>query len=311
MLTYLIILLDDTCTSYCHYEVNQKGRRLICLEDLKAGVKFAMKENLNVQFVYPNYELPEEYLEVIDSIDHTDIKPITLGDEADVLVQNGWEGCVPKGSTCIIHSTRKQLAEHLSTIREWLVVVERLNVVLTDIVEFNNADIESYKATLDSLTDIVFEHYQQGKTIQLNLLTDRLILDKMNNCNAGEQSITMAPNGIFYLCPAFYYEDELQSVGDLNTGLDIKNPQLLHIDHAPICRACDAYQCRRCVWMNGRLTGDMNTPSYQQCVLAHLERNAARSLQQKMEKAGIHIEHSKQIEEIDYIDPFNIVNKWK
>ena len=44
MLTYLIILLDDTSTSYCHYEVNRKERRLISLEDLRAGIVFAMKE---------------------------------------------------------------------------------------------------------------------------------------------------------------------------------------------------------------------------------------------------------------------------
>ena len=75
MLTYLIILLDDTSTSYCHYEVNRKECRLISLEDLRAGIVFAMKENLNVQFVYPDYELPQEYQETVESIDHSKIKP--------------------------------------------------------------------------------------------------------------------------------------------------------------------------------------------------------------------------------------------
>jgi len=49
------------------------------------------------------------------------------------------------------------------------------------------------------------------------------------------------------------------AVGDLRTGLAIANQQLYRLDHAPICRVCDAYHCRRCVWMNDRLTGDVNT----------------------------------------------------
>ena len=60
MLTHLIILLDDTSVSYCHYN-GANERRLMSLDDLKAGIVWAMKENLNVQFVYPDYELPTEY----------------------------------------------------------------------------------------------------------------------------------------------------------------------------------------------------------------------------------------------------------
>jgi hypothetical protein len=74
MLTHLIILLDNTSVSYCYYD-NVQERRLISLEDLRAGIVWAMKMNLNVQFVYPDYKMPEEYLEVIDIIDHTNIKP--------------------------------------------------------------------------------------------------------------------------------------------------------------------------------------------------------------------------------------------
>ena len=68
MIQYLVILLDDTSTSFCHYSHNRKERNLMPLDILKAGIIYAMKENLNIQFVYPCYELPEEYLKVIDNI---------------------------------------------------------------------------------------------------------------------------------------------------------------------------------------------------------------------------------------------------
>lgn len=101
------------------------------------------------------------------------------------------------------------------------------------------------------------------------------------------------------------------AVGDLRTGLAIANQQLYRLDHAPICRVCDAYHCRRCVWMNDRLTGDVNTPSHQQCAASHLERNASRRLQQRMAERGIHIEGSREIKELDYLDPFVIATRWK
>ncbi len=311
MLTYLIILLDDTSASYCHHKVTKTGRRLIDLDVLKRGIVWAMKENLNIQFVYPDYELPEAYKEAIESIDHTKIKPIGQADEADVIVLDGWENEAREGATCIIHSSRQELADHLPTLKEWLRRVARLNVVLTDVETFTDKDIDGYKQTLESIADIVVEMYQAGQSVQLNLLTDRLILKEMNNCNAGVNNVTLAPNGRFYLCPAFYYEDDSQSVGDLTTGLDIRNQQLLQFDHAPICRVCDAYHCRRCVWMNGRLTGDMNTPSHQQCVMAHVERNASCYLQRKLEEAGIQLRDSQPIKEQKELDPFNIVNRWK
>ena len=311
MLTHLIILLDDTSTSYCHYEVTKVERRLIGLDDLKAGIRFAMKENLNTQFVYPDYKLPVEYLETIDSIDHAKVMPSTCCEEADVIVLSDWNDKVPQGGTCIIRTSREGLANHVPKVKEWLKTVNRLNVVLTDVETFEDDAVDSYRNTLESLAAIIVDSYKSCKYVQLNILTDRLQLKEMNNCNAGANNVTLAPNGCFYLCPAFYYDNEEDSVGDLKKGLDIKNQQLLRLDHAPLCRQCDAYQCKRCIWQNQRLTLDANTPSHQQCVMAHVERNASRTLLSRLKNNDITLRDSQEIEEIDYLDPFNILNKWK
>lgn len=86
MIQYIVILLDDTSTSFCHYTNGNTERRLIPLQTLKDGIRYAMKENLNIQFVYPSYKLPTEYLTTIDSIDHTDIFPTGIADNTDVVV---------------------------------------------------------------------------------------------------------------------------------------------------------------------------------------------------------------------------------
>ena len=73
MLQYLVILLDDTSVAYCHANNPLKERNLIPLDALRKAILFGMKENLMIQFVYPNYELPEAYNEIIESIDHIKI----------------------------------------------------------------------------------------------------------------------------------------------------------------------------------------------------------------------------------------------
>lgn len=123
----------------------------------------------------------------------------------------------------------------------------------------------------------------------------------MNNCGAGLDFVSIAPDGNFYLCPAFYYDRD--PVGSIDTGLDIKNPQLLRIEHAPICRTCDAYQCKRCLWLNKHMTLEINTPSHEQCVLSHIERNVSSYLSVKLHEAGF-LDNEKIIEKEECLDPF-------
>lgn len=318
MLQYLIILLDEASVPYCHCLnpiPSPKGEaHLIPLDTLRTGIVFAMKENLNIQFVYPMRSLPDEYEAAIESIDHTKIKPETQFGDADVLVLTNWKTAKAEkleGATCILHTSRSELKNHLTKVAELLRWVARLNVVLTDVEDFKDEDADAYSQLLGAISDSLVEQFKKGQMVQLNLLTDRLLLTEMNNCGAGDTNVTLAPNGKFYLCPAFYHEDNKQSVGDLTAGLNIMNKQLVRLDHAPICRHCDAYQCRRCIWMNGRLTLDANTPSHQQCVIAHLERNASRNLMQRLQAEGIHMKDAKPIDEIDYLDPFNNYKQWK
>ena len=98
-------------------------------------------------------------------------------------------------------------------------------------------------------------------------------------------------------------------MGDLNTGLDIKNPQLYKLSHAPLCRQCDAYQCKRCIWLNRKTTLEVNTPSHEQCVMTHLERNASRDLLTNIRKHGQFMPEV-DIKEISYLDPFDVRTEW-
>ena len=193
-------------------------------------------------------------------------------------------------------------------------VAKRYFVVVNEITEEDDEEqkFETYILVNPKIISNSMEKiYVDGKTPQLNLLTDRMMLKEMNNCGAGDTNITLAPNGKFYVCPAFYYEDEADSIGDLEHGLDIKNKQLYRLDHAPICRHCDAWQCKRCIWLNRKTTLEVNTPSHEQCVLAHLERNASRDLLNNIRKYGTFLPEQEEIKEIDYLDPFDKRDEWQ
>ena len=327
MLQYLIIQLDDTSVSYCHYENPKEKFKLIGLEDLKAGILFAMKKNLMIQFVYPNYELPQEYKDVIHTIDHTDIisslcEDNTLQANANVVVFEDYTGMDIYGfkedSVCLIRTSKNDFFERYLFLQRPLAMAARVNVVITDIETFKESDFERYKKILEVLSEKLEALYLKGKSPQLNLLTDRMMLSKMNNCNAGFENITLAPDGKFYVCPAFYLASDEEdyglgkskfSIGNLNEGLDIKNPQLYKLSHAPICRNCDAYQCKRCIWLNRKTTFEVNTPSHEQCVVSHMERNASRELLHNIRKHGEFLSNI-DIKEIKYLDPFDVRKEW-
>ena len=298
MMQYLVILLDDTSVSYCHADNPYTERRLIGLDDLKAGILSAMKENLMIQFVYPDYELPKDYLEVIDSIDHHDIVSWTL--KGDVIV-----GGVAENAVCVLRMTKTDLLVNGDIIAAALPKVKRLNVVITDIETLTDDDLQHYNDLLDQWAEVLKAEYLNGNAPQFNLLTDRMMLTKPNHCNAGVENITLAPNGKYYICPAFYYSNPEDSIDPQA----IPNQQLLRLDHSPLCRHCDAFHCRRCVWLNRKTTQEVNTPSHEQCIVAHTERNAARRLLETIRKEASFMPEV-EIKVINYLDPFEVRKEW-
>ncbi|MCQ2291313.1 MAG: CXXX repeat peptide maturase [Muribaculaceae bacterium] len=321
MLQYLMILLDDTSTSYCHYNNKKSESKLISIEDLKAGIFFGMTENLMIQYVYPSHALPAEYEDVLESIDHSKIMPADNPnvDEADVVVFNDWkqmEGfSYSEGVSYVLRINKSDLFEQKVLIADTIEKTTKLNVVITDVESFCDEDFDTYKGVLQLWSEKLEKLYAEGKSPLLNLLTDRMQLEEMNNCGAGESNITLAPDGKFYVCPAFYQtnSDTIISpafkAGSLEEGVHVKSSQLYKLDHAPLCRKCDAFHCRRCVWLNRKTTLEVNTPSHEQCVVAHLERNPSRQLLENIRKHGQFLTQ-QEIKEIDYLDPFDVKEEW-
>ena len=263
-----------------------------------------------IQFIYPDYPLEKEYIEAIDSIDHFNIKH--TGEDADACVVDDWDFSLANAEVPIILRTKlNEFIEKVGMLAHIISQAKRVNVVFTDVENFTDSISEPYSKALKKMSEKLKQFYIEGSQPQVNIITDRMVLSSMNNCGAGDTNITLAPNGKFYVCPAFYYDNEDDCIGDLEHGLDIKNKQLYRLDHAPICRHCDAYQCKRCIWLNRKTTLEVNTPSHEQCVVAHLERNASRELLNSIRKHGTFLPEQEEIKELNYLDPFDKRDEWQ
>ena len=313
MIKYLIILLDRTSVSFCHYSEPSGERRLIDSDTLRKAIRYAMMQNLSVQVVYPHYEVPDEIKALIETVDSCRIVPVDIADgSADVVVVDGWDFSKARllGKPTTVRVMKNDFFTRSAELISLLGATPRVNVVITDVQTFSDDDFVAYGQALDVLGTLVAESFLRGVHVSCNLLTDRMMLEQMNNCGAGDESITLSPEGKLYVCPAYYYDDDSNSIGCISKGgLNVKNSYLYTLKHEPICRHCDAWHCKRCIWLNQKTTREVNTPSHEQCVASHIEREASRRLLAVLNNQG-NFSFKSEIPKLDYNDPFDNRETW-
>lgn len=275
----VIVLLSTVSTSFCVSDNPLHDEALLPLSTLRQIIDKAKNENLKLDFVFPEQDLPEEYMDVINSVEHHKITPAASKSMGDAIVFNGWDDIATfdtENGFCIL---RTSLTDFYNSVEKLLMLLQRadrLNIVFRDEDKFCKDDEKPYQDALERLSQIVLSEWQKGHEVNLNIITDRLKLSEMDNCNAGWKSVTLASNGKYYICPDFYYANEEDSCGDIENGLDIKNPLLYKLNHAPLCRDCGAYHCQRCVFLNKKKTLEVNIPPYEQCNKAEIELNVSK-----------------------------------
>ena len=309
---YAYILLSSNSVSFCHY-TNNNDYKLMPLEVLTRGLIFCSENKIDVIIVYPNETIPNEYTEVINKYKHTSVCDITEAgkcqDSYDALVINNFDDLkhisIYHSKKYILRTTKELLFAHWQKIP--INISSKLEIVLTDVQSFSKEDLLQHHCIMANLADKCTNNYKNDSNLPINTLTKRIFLNQMNNCDAINKHITLAPDGNWYVCPGFYFS-QMKPIGSLENPIDIKNKHLYEIKYAPICRNCDAFQCKRCIWLNKLTTLEVNTPSHEQCVIAHNERNASRQLLIQLQENGVLLD--KNIKEIHYLDPFEVRSQW-
>lgn len=253
MLKYLVVLTADNAVSYCHYEASE-SRKVIDYDKLAEALRWSMCENINVQYALPDEKLPIRYEDLMESVDNVKIcsSKSEYRSIADVVVFKDLPSAgdfeFKSGTFYAVHTCLKDLDENISILDNILSKVDRVNLIISESEVQSLAAQKKYSTLLDRISDSIVKEFCNNHGVQVNLLTDRLMLTEMNNCSAGWESVTLAPDGYYYECPSFYYDSASHAVGSVSEGVAIKNQQLYSLPHSPICRECDAWHCRRCVW---------------------------------------------------------------
>lgn len=317
MLKYFVIPLSKDAISFCSYPTNCREKDEIAIDTLAKAINWAMKENLFIQFIYPVRKISDTIKDIVSSVDHVDIVASDCKDEyllnmADVVVfdkcQKMRNFTFRSDTSYILRTTLSELIENSDNLEKAISLADRINIILLDIPLFTKSSLSQYEQFLDSLIPHIFKEYRQEHNVELNILTDRMFLSEMNNCGAGEMSVSMDLDGNIFACPAF--EGNVENIiGNIKTSWSGEFKSRINITRSPICRICDAWQCKRCIWLNQVLTEELNIPSSQQCVVSHIERNASLRLLKLLKEYDKDRYGKYSIKRINYLDPFEIVKR--
>ena len=155
MLQYLVILLDDTSIAYCHATNPMKSKHLISKSVLSKAVIFGMKNNLMIQYVYPSYDLPQDYNDIIESIDNLKIgKDIQIFDFIPRDVSNG---------TVVLRIKIEEFINNILMVSNLINQVKRLTISYTNIDEFCDDLVPLYSNALDSLHENLILNIRNGE----------------------------------------------------------------------------------------------------------------------------------------------------
>lgn len=295
----LQFITDDTITPHCTYRNTGKTINKMSLDIFKKGIAFAKINQFKPVILGTSNPAINEYLKDCFTIVGSSESHIQ---ESSLIVYDNNSNEVKEigQKNCILLVNKNNISNILTRIKQLSCHNERINIILENIEKWGNEDINNYKQQLELLVGFLEESYIKGSILEINVLTDILNSKSMCNCDAGENTFSLAPNGRIYICPAFYFNNPDSHIGSLEEGIKIKDQHLLKIENAYICSECDAYHCRRCKFQNKTLTGEINTPSRMQCVISHVEREFSKQLQARLKNYYI---FRNLLSPIDYVDP--------
>ncbi len=203
-------------------------------------------------------------------------------------------------------------------------LVKRVNIFIKDLENWNEIDLNKYENELEKLVEFYYKISKNGKlNFQINILSDRLLLkdDETRDCAAGINSISLAPNGKFYICPGFYFTNPEWAVGDIETGINEHERRYLFRESSPMCFSCKANACHRCLLDAKISTNEVNVPSSNQCIIGYMQANAQKKLadrlNEELKENNIALTYNlPKLEYVDYVanmiynDERAIAKKW-
>lgn len=301
---FLQLLMADNCAPNCSYRSKKELNSTMDIETFKKGIKFAKDNSLQIAILGDphmfNVELDESIINFVDSSlrKKNTLNYIQIFDNTSLSTNRDFT------ENCIVVFNSKKLNKLYEIVADIFKTNNRINLILEDIEIWNRHDIDIYSRQLDLISSYIISSYKNERFIELNVLTDIWEQESICDCGAGVNNFTLAPNGKIYICPAFYFDDPENYIGTIDEGIINKFKKLYQYENSYICSKCDVYHCKRCLFINKKLTGEYNTPPKIQCVISHIERKKSFELQRAL--INVNISSFRNIlDNIVYQDPLD------
>ena len=307
---YLYFILADDSVEHCNYISKQISNNHMSEEVIEKAFRFSENnfytpvilhsKNNNSIFLdkYSKNERIEIGNKMLSSLPNDSISVYNVENVNEELIST---------NNCILNVNENNIINLAESIKKLLTNSSRININLKI---FNKTfDLDLYEGQLKRVVDIILQYKRNGKTKEINRITDRLYLDRMDNCEFGNYNFAVAPNGKFYICPAFYFNEPESDIGSLDEGITLIDKDIFKLHKSAYCSQCDSFQCNRCIYLNKKFTNEFNTPSSLQCKISHLERKMSLLLLEKLKAEKISVPNMINIEDIDYADPVELVIK--
>lgn len=310
---FLYFILSDDSIEYCQYD---STKNTVMKEVMNSGILQDAMQFCDQSFFEPvllhstnqkniddvEYELSFPCRQILSVNNHTNIK----GNVYYVVDKENFNK-LNRCDICILNIKRDDIKNLSIYVNKLLETCKRININFLDLN--NSFHFEEYTKQLEIISKNILMYYVKGRQVEVNVISDRMYLNSMNNCDAGIYNFAVAPNGRIYICPAFYYDEPDNYVGDIYAGIDYNKVKQCKLGCSPICMHCDSYHCNRCTYINKKFTEEINTPPGFECRKSHVERTASKVLEAELKKMNLIDDRAVHIDSINYTDPiFNVVN---
>ncbi|MGX9755332.1 radical SAM peptide maturase, CXXX-repeat target family [Clostridioides difficile] len=306
----MYFILSDDSVEHCSYTSKSNSKNIMSEELLKKALNYCEKNFFKP--IVLNSKTQENIIDldsfsVLSRIEIRDlkIKPIYKNTNEIVCLNIEDIDEYTGESNCILNIYAFQINQIYSSIEKLLEKSKRINLVFK--CNINEIDLKLYESELFKIKDLLIKFYEKKQYKEVNVITDRIFLNAMDNCECGENNYAIAPNGRIYICPAFYFNNPEDFIGNIDDGITEDKLFNCDMEHSPICLGCDAYQCNRCVYHNINCTREYNIPGHKQCEKSHIERNTSMILQKLIKDYKLPIDLEEDIKPLDYSDPIELI----
>lgn len=299
---HLYFILADNSVEHCNYQSKTTSLNIMSDDTVERAFRFAQNNYFTPVILHPKngpINLDRHPInERIEIFNLTSKSPIQRGIKAIPVLTLGSK-LQGELSNCVLNLDEENVNGLAAYVEELLKSVARININLRFMSK--SFDLQSYEEQLRKMVDLLVDYCRVGSFKEINVITDRLYLTRMDNCDFGNYNFALGPNGKIYICPAFYFNDPDSFIGSLEEGISVDRQQF-QLHQSAFCSRCDAYHCNRCLFLNKQFTHEYNTPSSIQCKISFLERQMSVLLQDKLAQEGLSIPQSKTVQSVAYDD---------